>query len=99
MVSASLCLVNVGILSASREDENRTVVGRVALQMIAPPCSKNLKAKRLAKQNNEQDDYQNKAQTAARIVSPASAIWPCRQGGDQEQNQNYEQYGTHNFLI
>jgi len=29
-VSDSLCLVNVGILSASREDENRTFVGRVA---------------------------------------------------------------------
>jgi hypothetical protein len=98
MVSASLCVVNVAILSASREDD-RTVVGRVALQIIAPRCSKNLKAKRLAKQNNEKDDYQNKAQTAARIVSPASAIWPCRQGGDQEQNQNYEQYQTHNFLI
>ena len=29
--SDPLCLVNVGILSTSREDENRTVVGRVAL--------------------------------------------------------------------
>jgi hypothetical protein len=66
---------------------------------ITNRASKNVKAKPLAKQNNEQDDYQNKAQTSARIVSPASAIWPCRQGGDQEQNQNYEQYGTHDFLI
>ena len=69
------------------------------LYELTPEGILDVKAKRLAKQNNEQDDYQNKAQTSARIISPASAIWPCRQGGDQEQNQNYEQYGTHNFLI
>jgi hypothetical protein len=45
---------------------------------------------KLAKQNNEQDNYQNKAQTSTQIVFPASAIWPRWQSGDQEQNQNVE---------
>jgi hypothetical protein len=80
---------------ASRTVE--TVNGKRMMNNTTP--IENVKAKPLAKQNNEQDNYQNKAQTSARIVSPASAIWPRWQGGDQEQNQNYQQYETHNFLI
>jgi len=89
-----------GLRRTLRRTGLHRAAGRILAEASLPIVfRRNVKAKRLAKQNNEHDDYQNKAQTSARIVSPASAIWPCRQRGDQEQNQNYEQYGTHNFLI
>src|SRR6185312_3302799 len=48
-------------------------------------------------QQDDQDD-QDQAGTAARVVAPAAAVWPCRQGTNQDQDeddqQNSAQHGS-----
>ena len=53
----------------------------------------------LAKQNDQQHNQQNETQATAGIVSPACAIWPRWQGGDEQQKQNQEQNKAHSFYF
>ncbi len=41
-----------------------------------------------------QDDYENKAQNAARAVTPSAAVWPSGSRADKKNNDNDEQDHT-----
>ena len=45
-------------------------------------------------QGQNYDDDQNKSDTTAGVIAPASRIRPSRQGADQEQYENNDQYGS-----
>jgi hypothetical protein len=49
-------------------------------------------------QENDNNDH-DEAQPAGRIVTPTGAMGPCREGADEEQNQDNEEYRSeHNRL-
>jgi hypothetical protein len=42
------------------------------------------------------DEHENdKPQSAAGVISPTLAVWPCRQGTQSDQEQNHNEYGYH----
>jgi hypothetical protein len=45
-------------------------------------------------QDQNYDDDQNKSDTTAGVIAPAIRIRPSRQGADQEQYENNDQYGS-----
>ena len=46
------------------------------------------------KQKND-EDQNHEAEAAARVVSPAGAVGPCRQSAERNQEQNHNEYGNH----
>src|SRR5689334_4849134 len=41
-----------------------------------------------AGQHEDEDDDQQEPQSAAGVIAPAAAVRPCRQGADQQENQD-----------
>src|SRR5690348_3062706 len=41
-----------------------------------------------AGQHEDEDDDQHQSQSAAWVIAPAAAVRPCRQGADQQENQD-----------
>jgi len=60
----------------------RIANGAVELRQVFQALNDARAMQSLAKQNDKQYDYQEETQTAAGIISPPSAVWPCRQGAD-----------------
>ena len=58
-------------------------LGAVVRSLLYPPD-----------QGQDYDDDQNKSDTTAGVIAPASRIRPSRQGADQEQYENNDQYGS-----
>src|SRR5215218_5307123 len=49
---------------------------------------------KLAEQQQDQDDDQNRANDSRRTVAPAGAVTPIRDDAEQQQDENNEQNGT-----
>src|SRR6185295_17377578 len=50
-------------------------------------------------QGQDDEDQQHKAETAARVVTPAGAVRPRRQRTEQKDDDHDQQYRTHGFPL
>jgi hypothetical protein len=48
-----------------------------------------------SQQKQDDDDQQNQTDAPAWPIAPVPAVWPTRNGSEQEYYQNNEQYQTH----
>ena len=48
-----------------------------------------------SKEQEYDQDQNDEAETAARVVTPAGTVRPSRQGAERNQEQNHNEYGNH----
>ena len=52
---------------------------------------------RLSEQDKDQDNHQDQAEAAGRVIAPAAAVRPSRERADDEQDQDDQDDETHSL--